>query len=218
MAVLPNARHEAFAQALAKGKTADDAYAQAGFKPDRGNASRLQQKDSIRQRVAELLEWSATVEQKATERAIDKLAITKERVLAELAKIGFSDIRKAIKWNGHLITEEDNPEGGDVLVVKTIVSNHVTLIDSEDLDDDTAAAIAEISQNATGGIKLRMHDKKSALVDIGKHLGMFVDKVDHTSSDGSMSPPKPAIDASKLSTAALAEIMAAADDEATDKR
>lgn len=39
-------------------------------------------------------------------------------------------------------------------------------------------------------------------------------KLDHTSSDGSMTP-KPALDTSKLSTAALAEIMAAAD--ATDK-
>lgn len=39
--------------------------------------------------------------------------------------------------------------------------------------------------------------------------------VDHTSSDGSMTP-KPALDTSRLSTAALAEIMAAAD-EASDK-
>ncbi|WP_243667657.1 terminase small subunit [Sinorhizobium medicae] len=100
MPVLKNARHEKFAQALAKGKTADDAYAEAGSKPDRGNASRLQQKDNIRQRVAQLLEWEQTVERKATEKAIDKLAITKERVLAELAKIGFADIRRAIKWQG----------------------------------------------------------------------------------------------------------------------
>ncbi|MEW9613742.1 hypothetical protein AB3G45_07900 [Shinella sp. S4-D37] len=132
---MKNARHEKFAQALAKGKTADDAYAEAGFKPDRGNASRLQQKDNIRQRVAELLEWEQAVERKATEKAIDKLAITKERVLA--AKIGFADIRKAIKWQGTL---EDNPEGGDVLVIKNVVTNTVTLVSSDDIDDDTAAA------------------------------------------------------------------------------
>jgi len=30
MPVLPNQRHEAFVQARAKGKTADEAYAQAG--------------------------------------------------------------------------------------------------------------------------------------------------------------------------------------------
>lgn len=184
MPALKNARHEAFARELAKGKTADEAYKLAGFKPDRGNASRLQQKDSIRQRVTELLEWEQTVERKATEKAIDKLAITKERVLAELAKIGFSDIRKAIKWQGTLVTEEDNPDGGDVLVIKNVVTNNVQLIASDDIDDDTAAAIAEISQNSTGGIKLKLHDKKGALVDIGKHLGMFIDRHEHSGPDG----------------------------------
>lgn len=184
MPILPNSRHEQFAQALAKGKTADEAYALAGFKPDRGNASRLQQKDSIRQRVAELLEWEQTVERKATEKAIERLSITKERVLAELAKIGFSDIRKAIRWKSSLVEEDDNPEGGDVLVVKTIVTNNVELVSSDEIDDETAGAIAEVSQNASGGIKIKMYDKKGALVDIGKHLGMFVEKHEHSGPDG----------------------------------
>jgi hypothetical protein len=34
------ARHEQFAQELAKGKAADDAYQAVGYKPDRGHASR----------------------------------------------------------------------------------------------------------------------------------------------------------------------------------
>lgn len=54
MPVLSNPRHEAFAHALAKGKTADEAYALAGFKPNRGNATRLKANDSIRARVEEL--------------------------------------------------------------------------------------------------------------------------------------------------------------------
>lgn len=184
MPVLKNARHEAFAQGLAKGLTADEAYQKAGFKANRGNASVLKHKQNILKRVDELLEWEHTVERKATERAIDKLAITKERVLAELAKIGFADIRKAIKWQGTLVTEEDNPDGGDVLVIKSVVTNNVTLISSDEIDDDTAGAIAEISQNATGGIKIKLHDKKGALVDIGKHLGMFIDKIEHTGANG----------------------------------
>lgn len=103
--------------------------------------------------------------------------ITADRVLRELAKIGFADIRKAIKWHSHLINEEDNPDGGDIAVIKTIVTNQVELVGSEDLDDETAAAISEISQNTSGGIKLKMHDKRAALVDLGKHLGIFTDKV-----------------------------------------
>lgn len=54
MPVLPNQRHEAFAQALAKGKTADEAYALAGFKPNRGNATTLKAKQSILNRVSEI--------------------------------------------------------------------------------------------------------------------------------------------------------------------
>lgn len=41
MPVLKNARHETFAQGLAKGLTADEAYAAAGFTPNRGNATRM---------------------------------------------------------------------------------------------------------------------------------------------------------------------------------
>lgn len=110
----------------------------------------------------------------------ERTDITADRVLRELAKIGFADIRKAIKWQGTLVTEEDNPDGGDTLTIKNVVTNNVTLVSSEDIDDETAAAISEISQNSTGGIKMKMHDKRAALVDIGKHLGMFTEKVEHS--------------------------------------
>lgn len=112
----------------------------------------------------------------------DRTDITADRVLKELAKIGFADIRKAIKWQGSLVTEEDNPDGGDTLVIKNVVTNNVQLVSSDDIDDETAAAISEISQNSNGGIKLKLHDKRAALVDIGKHLGMFVEKHEHTGS------------------------------------
>jgi phage terminase small subunit len=54
MKPLDNQRHERFAQALARGLSATDAYAEAGYQPDRGNAARLTANDSIRQRVAEI--------------------------------------------------------------------------------------------------------------------------------------------------------------------
>lgn len=107
----------------------------------------------------------------------ERTEITQDMVLKELAKIGFSDIRKAVKWQSALITEEDNPDGGDIAVIKTIVTNQVQLVSSDDIDDATAAAVAEISQNATGGLKIKLHDKRAALVDIGKHLGMFTDNL-----------------------------------------
>lgn len=51
---LKNPRHEKFAQGLAEGKTADQAYQDAGYKPNRGNATTLKANKSVKDRVAEL--------------------------------------------------------------------------------------------------------------------------------------------------------------------
>lgn len=154
MPTLLNPKHEAFAQARAKGKTADESYQLAGYEENRGNAARLNANERIKTRVGEILE-----------RGAERAEITQERVLRELAKIGFSDIRKAVRWGEGLSVADI--ETGEVRIV-----NGVSLIGSEDIDDETAGAIAEVSQTKDG-LKIKLHDKKSALVDIGKHLGMF---------------------------------------------
>jgi phage terminase small subunit len=56
MPALKNPRHEAFAQALARGVSASAAYGQVGFKPHRANAATLARKKHISVRVAELQE------------------------------------------------------------------------------------------------------------------------------------------------------------------
>lgn len=118
--------------------------------------------------------------QKAMDERAQKTGITAERVLAELGKIGFSDLRKAIIWKAN-VTELVEEDGGDP---RLAITNEVQLIDSASLDDDTAAAISEISQTAQGGVKIRFHDKRAALESIGRHLGMFKDRVEHTGADG----------------------------------
>ena len=97
----------------------------------------------------------------------EKLEVTQERVIAELAKIGFSDIRKAVKWGAGIPVK--HPVTGD-----QVISNGVALLSSDELDDETAGAIAELSET-TAGIKIKLYDKRAALVDLGKHLGMFKD-------------------------------------------
>lgn len=107
-----------------------------------------------------------------------KLGVTQERIVAELAKIAFADIRKAVRWGkSPTDTESENasPNGLGMFPVE--------LIPSEKIDDDTAAAVSEVSLTQTG-IKIKMHDKKSALVDLGKHLGMFKERIEHTGKDG----------------------------------
>jgi hypothetical protein len=52
--VLKNARHERYAQGLAKGISASKAYVAAGFKKNDGNAVRLKGNEKVAARVAEL--------------------------------------------------------------------------------------------------------------------------------------------------------------------
>jgi len=95
--------------------------------------------------------------------------ITQDKVLRELAKIGFSDIRKIVKWGETELRIADGDEGG-------LMPYHgLALVGSDEVDDDTAAAIAEVSQSRDG-LKVKLHDKKGALVDMARHLGMFTAK------------------------------------------
>lgn len=107
---------------------------------------------------------------KAIKKREERTEITQDMVLRELSKIGFSDIRKAVKWGKGIAVVE--PESGSI-----VVANGVSLVGSDELDDDTAASISEICQTPAG-IKIKLHDKKGALVDIGRHLGMFKDKIE----------------------------------------
>lgn len=90
----------------------------------------------------------------------EKTQITQQRVLEELAKVGFSDIRKLFS-------------GGALRGVDT-------------LDDETSGAIASVEVVSRPGApdedggrdvelvhKIKLWDKISALEKIGRHLGMF---------------------------------------------
>ncbi|MGH1414848.1 MAG: terminase small subunit [Pelagimonas sp.] len=96
----------------------------------------------------------------------ERTEITQDRVLEELARIAFSDLRR-------------------------VLSNRGALIDVHDWDDDTAGAISsvEVVTKLGGEVdedgnpivdhvhKLKVWDKNAALEKLGKHLGMFKDRV-----------------------------------------
>lgn len=97
--------------------------------------------------------------QGAIDERSERTKITQDMVLKELAKLGFSDMRKFTQWG----------------------SGGVRLKDSEELSDEDAACIAEVSEVTTlngGSIKFKLHDKKGSLELLGKHLGMFHEKID----------------------------------------
>lgn len=79
--------------------------------------------------------------------------VTADRIVKELARIAFADIRSFADWG---------PDG-------------VGLRPLAEISDDDAAAVAEIyAPGAAGGRpKLRLHDKKAALELLARHLGLF---------------------------------------------
>src|ERR1700684_1675773 len=83
MPTLPNARHEKFCQALASGKTADEAYVLAGYKPNRANASVLKSKQNISTRVAELLNGGAERAQVTVESLINEAEEARRAAMKE---------------------------------------------------------------------------------------------------------------------------------------
>ena len=82
MGTLQNARHETFAQNLAKGMSASKAYREAGYKPNDQNAARLTRNDEVRDRIAELQGSTAKqitdvrdAARQHTQAAVDTLAL-----------------------------------------------------------------------------------------------------------------------------------------------
>lgn len=94
----------------------------------------------------------------AKQKRLARSAITQDMVIAELALLGFSSMANYAAWN----------ESG------------VTLIDSENLAADAMRCVAEVSQTVTesgGSTRFKLHDKKGALELLGRHLGIFNDKL-----------------------------------------
>jgi phage terminase small subunit len=115
-------------------------------------------------------EVSARVE-RLEELRLKRHAVTADRVIVEMAKIAFSDIRKAFDDEGNF---------------KPI----------HELDDETAAAVAGIEvdelfegfgkdrEQVGNTRKIKIADKKAALDSLFKHLGLFTDKLELTGKDG----------------------------------
>ena len=116
------------------------------------------------QRLLTNVDVSAALAAAKAERE-QRTEITQDRVVSELAKIAFADPRELMEWG---------PEG-------------VKLKDSAELTEEQAASVAEVSGTTTkdgGSLRLKKHDKVKALELLGRHLGMFTDKVKSEISGG----------------------------------
>lgn len=107
MPALENHKHERFAQHLAKGKTATEAYVLAGYKDNDGNAATLKGNQRVQDRVAELLDVAAQRTEVTVASITDRLlAIARKGEASEdapLLAVARASLMDAAKLNGLVI-------------------------------------------------------------------------------------------------------------------
>lgn len=115
--------------------------------------------------------------QEALKKREQRTEITQDRVLTELAKIGFADIRDYLEYKTEKTVVAYGDDGEPIIDYRQIID----VIDSKNVD---TSVIQEVSISKDGTFKFKLYDKQKALNDIGRHLGMFVDKTEVSGPDG----------------------------------
>ena len=100
----------------------------------------------------------AYIDDKIQQRA-ERTEITQDMVIKELAKIAFANIKDFVAV--------EVVENGRIVKVKP----------TSQISADKVGAIASIKQGANG-IEVKLNDKMKALELLGRHLGMFADKLE----------------------------------------
>jgi phage terminase small subunit len=114
----------------------------------------------------------------------ERTHITQDRVLQELARIAFFDLRKLYREDGSLkAMHELDDEAAAVLAGVDVVE---TKGNAEFGGEDGVRHIPEYVK------KVKIPDKVGALGLAMRHLGMLRDKVEHTGKDGKDLPAIPA--------------------------
>lgn len=94
--------------------------------------------------------------------------ITPESVVMELAKLGFSNMADYMR---------SSPDGDPYLDFSNLTRDQtaaLTEVTVEDFKDGRGDDARDVRR-----VKFKLADKRAALVDIGRHFGMFTDRVKH---------------------------------------
>jgi len=100
--------------------------------------------------------------------------VSQDRVVKELARIAFANIADYI----HVETQTRTKDDGTEVTYQTVMFN-----ETQELSADQRAALAVVKQSVNG-VELKLHDKIKALELLGRHIGMFNDKLSLSGTDG----------------------------------
>ncbi len=110
-------------------------------------------------KISSIIDTARAEATKALNRSVSRFAVSKERITEELARMAFADSRRLFEWG---------PDG-------------VRVLSSDDLSDDEAAAVVEVSHTRTaegGTIRVKMGDKRQALMDLAKLHGYVIERAE----------------------------------------
>jgi phage terminase small subunit len=160
-------KQEKYAQGLFTGLSQREAYKQAY---DAGGMTNK----SIDEKACELAANVKVTERinELTEELKYRNMASVEKVLSQLSKIAFSDIKDMLSFK----TVKTVDENATALVGSPIMT-YKTVIDLKDSDDVDGSLIAEVKETKDG-FSFKRNDQMKALELIGKHLGMFTDKAE----------------------------------------
>jgi len=140
----------------------------AGAKKVTENASKILRHPEIAPLVAE----HRSRQRAAVKKVIARYEVTEERLVAELARLAFSNMEDYTRL-----------VGGE------------RIIDLSEADRDHLAAVSELTvEDFTLGrgdeardvrrVKLKLHDKRGSIVDLLKKNGAFIERHEHTGKNG----------------------------------
>jgi len=184
-------KQEKYAQGLFAGLTQREAYKQSY---DCGNMT----DKSCDEKACELaanVKVVSRINDLKNEYKLRNMA-TVDKVLAEYAKIAFADIKDFLKFGTEKVVDSYDEEGRPVYVYKQVV-------DAKSSDEVDGTLIQEVSIGKDGTFKFKLYDKKGALDMIGKHLGMFTERIEHTGLNGGPIEVSNRMDLSRLSSEEL---------------
>ena len=109
----------------------------------------------------------------------ESAGVTAERVIAELEKLAFTNLAD------YMVVGTD---GLPSLDFSNLTRDQAVAL-TEVTCEQTANGVLKISEDGPGHIKtfkvkFKLADKRAALVDLGKHLGLFPTQHHHTGKDG----------------------------------
>lgn len=105
----------------------------------------------------------------AMDERVKRTEVTQDRVLKELAKIGFADLKDFLRYGTEKVRIDTDNDGNPVYDYKQTV-------EAKSSDEVDGTLVSEVSIGKDGTFKFKLHDKMAALDKMGKHLGLFNDK------------------------------------------